>query len=75
METIYQTSGKNIMYSVTGNGQFGAVKRTGWSLSKLGDVKKKIIREALEHHDTNSVYKKGQSIYRLLLNGVEEKIA
>jgi len=75
MTTIYQTSEKNPTFSTIGNGQFGAVIRTGWKESRLGEGKRRIIINALSNSDTDKVYKRGKSIFRNLLNGTEQKIA
>jgi hypothetical protein len=74
MENLFQTSEKNPIYSRNGNGRFGNVIRTGWKPSKLGEIKKKKILTALEDSDVDKVYRRGNKIYALLLNGVEKNI-
>jgi len=75
MTTLFQTSDKNAKFSTKGNGTFGNVTRTGWKKSRLGEVKKQAIIEALNDSNVDQVYKRGNKIYAFLLNGTETQIA
>ena len=75
MTTLFQTSDKNAKFSTKGNGTFGNVTRTGWEKSRLGEVKKQAIIEALNDSNVDQVYKRGNKIYAFLLNGTETQIA
>lgn len=75
MTTLFQTSEKNAKFSTKGNGTFGNVTRTGWVKSRLGEVKKQAIIEALNDSNVDQVYKRGSKIYAFLLNGTETQIA
>ena len=75
MKTLFQTSDKNAKFSTKGNGTFGNVTRTGWKKSRLGEVKKQAIIEALNDSNVDQVYKRGNKIYAFLLNGTETQIA
>ena len=75
MKTLFQTSEKNPSFSTQGNGQYGYVIRTGWKKSRLGKRKKKVIINTLNDSDVQQVYKRGNKIYALLLNGNEKVIA
>ena len=75
MENLFQTSEKNPTFSTKGNGKSGNVTRTGWKPSRLGEVKKKAIIEALSDSDVQQVYKRGNKIFALLLNGTEKTLA
>lgn len=75
METLFQTSEKNPTFSTKGNGQFGNVIRTGWKPSRLGENKKQIVIQSLKDSGVDKVYKRGNNVFALYLNGVERKIA
>lgn len=75
MTTLFQTSERNPKFSTKGNGKFGNVTRSGWKKSRLGEVKKQAIIEALNDSNVDQVYKRGNKIYAFLLNGNEKGIA
>ena len=75
MTTLFQTSDKNAKFSTKGNETFGNVTCTGWKKSRLGEVKKQAIIEALNDSNVDQVYKRGNKIYAFLLNGTETQIA
>ena len=75
MTALFQTSEKNAKFSTKGNGTFGNVIRTGWIKSRLGEVKKHAIIEALNDSNVDQVYKRCNKIYAFLLNGTETQIA
>lgn len=62
------------IFSTRGNGQFGNIIRTGWSLTKLGKAKQDRIHKALIDSDVDQVYRKGSKIYKSLLNGNQVEI-
>jgi hypothetical protein len=74
MNTVFQTIEKNPTFSIVGNGQFGNLTRTGWVRSRLGESKKLIIIEAITDSNVDKVYKRGNKIYAMLLNGTEKVI-
>lgn len=82
MKTLFQSatpvlnlSGqKCVTFSLTGNGTFGNVVRTGWKESKLNYVKTCIIKNALESPNVDKVYRRGGKYYKLMLNGEEARI-
>jgi hypothetical protein len=74
MTTLFQSSDKNATFSKIGNGQFGNVIRSGWKPCKLGEAKKQIILQALDNSSIDKVYKRGNKIFALHLNGKEEQI-
>lgn len=75
--TVYES--ETGTFALRGNGTFpalnGAVKRTGWKKTRLGEKKKQIIREAISEYSVDKVYRRNGSIYKLMMNGVEHKIA
>ncbi len=75
MNTLFQTTAVNPIFSTKGNGQFGNVVRTGWVSCKLGKSKKQIISDALNNSNVQQVYKRGNKIYAFYLNGIESQIA
>jgi len=81
MVTIYEGTGSQnsqglhcAYFSKTGNGIFGNIIRTGWKKTKLGKVKQQRIIIALDHVHTDKVYRRGNRIYKSLLNGLEIEI-
>lgn len=65
---------QNGYFATRGNGQFGNVTRTGWKPTRLGEAKKSAIIKALNDSDTDQVYRRGNKVFRTLLNGTEETV-
>jgi hypothetical protein len=63
----------NGTFSTRGNGTFpclnGVVTRTGWKKSRLGDVNKAKIINALNDSWVDKVFKINGKLYKLMLNG------
>lgn len=72
--TIRTNGQKAFSLSLTGNGNFGNVTRTGWSPCNLGLKKKAAIINAIEDPYTDRVWRVDGNVFRMLLNGVTEKV-
>lgn len=71
---IYQSTGKNPVFSTRGNGVFGGVTRSGWKPAKMSERSKNTILSALGKSDVQQVYRRKNKLFAFLMNGTEKEL-
>jgi len=74
MIQLFQSKNVNCYFSVRGNGVFNNVIRTGWMKSKISKQAQEKILEAINNDHVDMVYRRGNKIYKLMLDGNEQVI-